>query len=343
MPTKRRDGKWIVDVRPEGVSGKRVRKQFDSHAEAARFEAFVRGKAAEGKPWNPSRADDRRLSSLINEWFTLHGSLLSDGDRRLVIMHNVCESLGDPVARTVTEADFMRYRASSDAAPKTLNNQLGYLNAVYNKLKSAKVINYGSPLQGLAFIKYEKRELHFLTHEQIQELLDATAADQNPDVYLCTWLCLETGARWGEAERQQRNLVRQHGQRYSVTFTDTKGKRTRTVPISKALHDRLHVHNAPKPRVFDRCMRQFNRIANGLSFKLPERQNTHILRHTFASHFVMNGGSILVLQKILGHVDIKETMRYAHLSPDHLESALKLGPLSGQKVDTQRRHFKKTA
>lgn len=61
---------------------------------------------------------------------------------------------------------------------------------------------------------------------------------------------------------------------------------------------------------------------------------THILRHTFASHYMMGGGDILSLQRILGHSSITMTMRYAHLSPDHLESALRLSPLaqSGHEV-----------
>ncbi|MGI3131762.1 tyrosine-type recombinase/integrase, partial [Halopseudomonas pachastrellae] len=54
----------------------------------------------------------------------------------------------------------------------------------------------------------------------------------------------------------------------------------------------------------------------------------HILRHTFASHFMMAGGDILTLQRILGHGDIKMTMRYSHLSPEHLVSALNLSPLA---------------
>nr|WP_238610581.1 tyrosine-type recombinase/integrase [Candidatus Schmidhempelia bombi] len=61
--------------------------------------------------------------------------------------------------------------------------------------------------------------------------------------------------------------------------------------------------------------------------ELPDGQLTHVLRHTFASHFMMNGGNILVLQKILGHTDIKVTMRYAHFAPDHLEEAAILNPL----------------
>ncbi len=49
----------------------------------------------------------------------------------------------------------------------------------------------------------------------------------------------------------------------------------------------------------------------------------HDLRHTFASQFMMNGGSVFELQKILGHTDIKMTMRYAHFSPEHLQSSIK--------------------
>ena len=44
----------------------------------------------------------------------------------------------------------------------------------------------------------------------------------------------------------------------------------------------------------------------------------HACRHTFASHYVMAGGNILVLQRILGHSDVKMTMIYAHLAPDFL-------------------------
>lgn len=44
----------------------------------------------------------------------------------------------------------------------------------------------------------------------------------------------------------------------------------------------------------------------------------HLLRHTFASHYMMSGGSLLALSKILGHSDVKITMIYAHLAPDYL-------------------------
>ncbi|HHS9533006.1 integrase [Raoultella ornithinolytica] len=41
----------------------------------------------------------------------------------------------------------------------------------------------------------------------------------------------------------------------------------------------------------------------------------------------MNGDNILVLQKILRHVKIQQTMVYAHLAPDYLQDAVRFNPM----------------
>lgn len=53
---------------------------------------------------------------------------------------------------------------------------------------------------------------------------------------------------------------------------------------------------------------------------VPKRRPWHLLRHTFASHFMMSGGNVLTLQKLLGHSRLETTLIYAHLAPDHLAS-----------------------
>ena len=48
----------------------------------------------------------------------------------------------------------------------------------------------------------------------------------------------------------------------------------------------------------------------------------HDLRHTFASHLVMNGVDIKTVQVLLGHGTLTMTMRYSHLAPDHRTRAI---------------------
>ena len=111
---------------------------------------------------------------------------------------------------------------------------------------------------------------------------------------------------------------------YKITFTNTKSKKNRTVPISKELFDML-----PKKRgrLFNDAYESFENAVLRAEIELPKGQLTHVLRHTFASHFMMNGGNILVLKEILGHSTIEMTMHYAHFAPSHLESAVKFNPL----------------
>jgi len=47
------------------------------------------------------------------------------------------------------------------------------------------------------------------------------------------------------------------------------------------------------------------------------------MRHTFASHFMMKGGNILTLQRVLGHSTLAMTLRYAHLAPDFMKDEMR--------------------
>jgi integrase len=48
----------------------------------------------------------------------------------------------------------------------------------------------------------------------------------------------------------------------------------------------------------------------------------HDLRHTFASWAIQRGATLLEVKDLLGHHSLAMVMRYAHLAPEHLRSAV---------------------
>jgi site-specific recombinase XerD len=101
--------------------------------------------------------------------------------------------------------------------------------------------------------------------------------------------------------------------------------------VTEALQAELlehHKANGVGQRVFTSAYSAFREGVDRAELGLPKGQLSHVLRHTFASHFMMSGGNILALQKALGHQSLNVTMRYAHLSPDHLAETRTLNPLA---------------
>ena len=99
------------------------------------------------------------------------------------------------------------------------------------------------------------------------------------------------------------------------------------LPIPESLFKEIQDHIAEHGE-FTSSIGSFRRALKASDIKLPRGQQSHVLRHTFASHFMMNKGNILVLQKILGHSTLTMTMKYAKFDPDHFKEAAQLNPLT---------------
>ena len=327
MSIKKDGEKWLVDVYANGRAGKRIRKRFDTNLEAARYEKYVLANVSQSKDWNPSKPDSRKLSELINTWFKLSGVHLKDGERRKAKLNHLAVALGDPIAKTLKANHFVAYRSariSAGISPKTMNNELGYLNSLFNGLKKIREIDYANPLDGVKMIKLDERELSWLTTEQIKTLLETMDKfSLNPHVKLITKISLATGARWSEAE----GLTLEKLQDGKLTFTKTKSGKNRSVPVSPELYLEINQH-LKRYGGFSSSINAFGRALKAAKIELPKGQAAHVLRHSFASHYVMNGGDVLTLQKILGHSTISVTMRYAHLSQNHLLDAVRKNPLA---------------
>jgi site-specific recombinase XerD len=137
-------------------------------------------------------------------------------------------------------------------------------------------------------------------------------------------VCLATGARWSEAEKLTLSALDSFNS--GLNFIDTKNGLNRFVPVSAEVFSIVHSYLVTHG-TFSSCYSAFRSALERSKIHTLEGQSAHVLRHTFASHFIMNGGNLLALQKLLGHSSLQMTMRYSHLAPDYLKDAVKFNPL----------------
>lgn len=216
-----------------------------------------------------------------------------------------------------------------EVSPRTLNFELAYFRAVFNELNRLGEWKSENPLKNMRLFRTEEMEKAWLTHDQIAQLLGECKRHDHPDLETVVRICLAIGARWSEAESMKKSQL----VKYRITYINTKGRKNRTVPVSREFYESQPDNK--KGQLFGDCYIAFLSAPERTGIELPAGQLVHVLRHTFASHYMMNGGNILVLLRVVGHTDIKMTMPCAHFAPDHLEDAVKHNPLNNGYFKTQ--------
>lgn len=113
-----------------------------------------------------------------------------------------------------------------------------------------------------------------------------------------------------------------------ITVINAKNNEARVIPINKTLYNELSVlrKKSGKEYVFFDDGDRPGDIRKGFLSAL-ERAGIddfrfHDLRHTFGSQLVMQRVDLRTVQQVMGHKDIKMTMRYSHLSPEYVQEAI---------------------
>lgn len=207
----------------------------------------------------------------------------------------------------------------------TRNRHLAHLSSVFNRGKEWGLIT-DNPAQGIKPLRENGARTRFLDKDEIQLLLNAASKEFCP--ILTT--ALHTGMRKGEILNLMWSDV--DFKNRLITVTESKSGKKRMIPMDNNLFETLrtlpsrfkrgYVFPSPvkdgKPRFG--VQRQFSSAV-----KKAEIENIrfHDLRHTFASHLVMNGVDVVTVKELLGHASLTMTMRYTHLAPDHRLRAVK--------------------
>ncbi|WP_325891081.1 phage integrase [Grimontia sp. NTOU-MAR1] len=327
---------WLCEVYIHGAGGKRVRKRFATKGEAVAFERYTL-KEVDTKPWLGEKPELRTLHDLAALWFRLHGQHLTSGENSFRRLCFAIEEMGNPVAKNFTAKDYLHWRSErvnryaaqhgkdKQAAAATHNVDLALMKGVFNFLIGADEWHFPNPLASVKKLASDQAEMTYLTEDEIRQLLGSfEKATYKASYLLVCKLCMATGARISEIE----NLTRSQVSQFKLTFTKTKTKQNRTVPISEDLYLELIRYDEEYGLPVQPVRKMLEKRLAKLFPRLPDGQKTHVFRHTFASHFMQHGGDILTLQRILGHANIQMTMKYAHFSPDHLQQAVSLNPIA---------------
>ena len=188
----------------------------------------------------------------------------------------------------------------------------------------------------IARIKVAQEEMEFYDFEEWERLVEG-AARAGPVVLCAILLGGAAGLRRGEVVALDQADV--GGGYVTVSRNDwrghvgsTKGGKSRRIPLSPRLEAAVsEVRHLRGPRLLyfndhPATALDLNRAMEKACARagLPRSQSFHALRHTFGSHLAMKGAPVTTIQKLMGHANIRETMRYMHLAKGSAEAAIAL-------------------
>jgi integrase/recombinase XerD len=189
------------------------------------------------------------------------------------------------------------------------------------------------------YIPYAKKNTRLpivLSTDEVEALIQACTNIKHKAIICLLYAC---GLRVSELI----NMKPQHidPERNVIYVINSKGGKDRPVPLDPTLLEVLTEYiqeynpveylfngqftNQYSERSINQFLKKYAQQAG-----ITKRVHAHLLRHSYATHILEGGGELSILQKILGHGNIKTTQMYTHVS-DRFISKVK-SPLSGMKV-----------
>jgi site-specific recombinase XerD len=225
------------------------------------------------------------------------------------------------------------------ARPSTVQTYFGCIRAFVNFCLAEGLLTE-SPLANVKSPRVPKDQIQPLDPSQVQALVDAARRSRAPerDVALIL-LLVDTGMRVGELCR----LIVTDVDRGAGSLTVVgKGNKRRTVYMGAAARRALWRYletdrrdaagdeplfiavgscQTPDGRLTPNGIGQLMQRLAGAAGLRGIRCSPHTLRHTFAVSFLRGGGSVLELQRLLGHESLEMTRRYVALAEADLAQA----------------------
>ncbi|MCP4703441.1 MAG: site-specific integrase [candidate division Zixibacteria bacterium] len=348
---------WYIDVRSKG---RRIRKKIgsskkiamlalqDAEVKIARDEygfgdndialdKFIE-RFIEYSQANHREATTKRYSAVIDHFQTFITTLrdvsfISEVTTEVIDRYKIYRksSWVNGNGHPVENENEVTNKTRKGARAHTINFEVDTLRMIFNLAIKWDYLKE-NPTKGVKRLKVDdSKPPRFLTKEECQKLLEASP----PELYPVYFTFLNTGMRKAELENLQWSDIDLKRERIRIRRKENWQPKTgeRELPINdkllQLLIDLRKQRNDSTDYVFDiinsghshNWLRlELIKIARKAGIK--DLTKIHTLRHTFASHLVMNGVDLPTVKRLMGHTDIQTTMIYAHLAPEHLSDAV---------------------
>jgi len=207
--------------------------------------------------------------------------------------------------------------------PATVNRELACLRVMINKAIAWDKAEDKNPFKKVKLFKENNIRERFLEKEEITKLLESCAPHLKPIVITA----LFTGMRHSEVFNLKWQDIDIH--RDIINIPQTKSGKKQEIPMSGIVKKALIGVPKHPGSAYVFCNtdgRPYTNVRKSFDAALKKcgiiNFTFHDLRRTFGSQLVMAGVNIKTVQELLRHKDIKTTMRYAHLTPDHKMRAM---------------------
>jgi integrase len=335
MSVRKIRASWWIDFR---FNNTRYRKKspVNSKQGAKDYEALLRQKLARGESIEEERSEKKQLfSEFAWYWFEVyaktnnkHSEILNkEGILRVHLVPFFGKTKLDCISNQLVEK-YKREKQKTRLCNKSINNHLTVLRKCLETALEWQILD-NTPRVKL--LKTPPSKFDYLNESECKLLLDNSSGNLH-DMIL---MALNTGLRFGELIALtwkdidfEKKLLTINKAIAKGVLGSTKSNKNRYIPLTDSVIEMLRQKNKNNDLVFyengsflvqAKYVKQLHSLCRKLKFR---RIGWHVLRHTFASHLAQKGISLKAIQELLGHSDIKTTMRYTHLSPRELRQAV---------------------
>jgi len=338
---------WCCYKSASGVILRETTKQTD-HKEAMEFLMKRLGEVAQGEAPELRKIGNHTFGELVEEYLkwaerqkSFHGKQRMIGQLKAEFGHlhlrNFSTLMLEQFQTKRLRAGIRLYKVNrgDGIEEETRGNKEATVNRLLATIKHmfTKAVEWGmveetigKRVHKVKLLKEKNKRLRFLSKEECQELLSECSDVVKPIVITA----LNTGMRRGEIlGLKWANVDLKHG---FILLEDgmVKNDERREIPINQNLRAALQsvTRRLDVPYVFHdpETGNRYRDVKKGFNAACRRARITdfhfHDLRHTFASHLVMEGVDLKTVQELLGHKTLQMTLRYSHLASSHKAKAV---------------------